>query len=113
MSLFRRDKNLVSVTSKIRHKSNCRFVFRNDPFVITLLGGNNICEQGAPGLIQISARGSDFSFDRFEDKVSRINLAVRMRIRDANDPAFIFERQDVIDLRPSSQINIFTLPGRN
>ena len=51
-----------------------------------------------------------FGFDRFEDKVRGVNLAVRVRIRNANCLAFVFKDQHMVDLFASAQLAILFLP---
>src|SRR5262245_20761027 len=102
MSLLRCDKNFVGVPGKVRHESNRRFVLADDSTSICLLRLENILKKDSPGFSQVPGRRSGISLDEFEDKVSGVDLAVRMWIRDPNRFAFVFKNQDVINFRTAT-----------
>jgi hypothetical protein len=97
---FRRDVTFISVAGKVRQKRDRGTVFENDPAAIGALGIEDVLEQNASCFFMVAAAGTSFRFNCFENEVGRVNLAVRVRIRYADDLAFVFENQDVLDFRP-------------
>src|SRR5262245_49922521 len=59
----------------------------------------------------MSLRGSRFGLDGLEDEIGRVNLAMRMRIGNAYNLAFVFEYQDVIYLFMRAEFDVLLLPG--
>src|SRR5262245_4475130 len=54
---------------------------------------------------------SRLGLDGFEDEVGRVDLAMRMRVGDADDFALVLEDQDVVDLLVAAEFYILLLPG--
>src|SRR6185295_5941870 len=54
--------------------------------------------------------GARFGFDRFEDKVCRVDLAVWVRIRNPNRFALIFKDEHVFDFVEGAELSILFLP---
>src|SRR5438128_3109274 len=52
-----------------------------------------------------------FGLNRLEDEISRVNLAVRVRVGDADHLAFILEDQDVVDLLATPEFDVLFLPN--
>ena len=55
-------------------------VLRDDSSAGLLFGGDDVLEKHATGLVQVTLAYASLSFDRFEDEVRRIDLAVGMWI---------------------------------
>src|SRR6185369_11789177 len=62
-------------------------------------------------LCKIFAADPGLVFDRLENKIVRIDLAMRMRVRNSNGRAFVLKDQNVFDLRMRSELRILFLPG--
>src|SRR5262245_41448744 len=60
--------------------------------------------------LPMARRGVGFDRDRLEDEVSRVNLAVRVRIRYADALPLVLERQHMIHFRPVAELAILLLP---
>src|SRR3954451_19463754 len=112
MRLFGRDEDFVSVARKIRHKDDSRVIFVDDAAAILVLGFEDILKERAARFFKVATAGARFGLDGFEDKVGGVNLAMRMRIRNADDFALVLEDEDVIDLRAAAEVNILFLPDR-
>lgn len=68
-----------------------------DAAAVRLLGGDDVLEQDAMMLAPMTAADVDFVGNRLEDEIGGVNLAMGMRIGDANDVPLIFEDEDVLD----------------
>src|SRR6266508_4795678 len=107
---FRRYVNFIGVACKVRHKSDCCFVLGNDALTTHELGGKNILKKSATGLAQKFLAGPHFGFNRFEDEVRRINLTVRVWVRNADRLSLIFEDQHMADFGMTAEFPILFLP---
>src|SRR4051812_22990747 len=112
MRLFGRDEDFVSVARKVRHKDDGRVVFVDDAAAILVLGFEDVLKERAARFCKVAAAGARFGFDGFEDKVGGVNLAMRVRIRNADDFALVLKDEDVIDLRAAAEIEVLSLPDR-
>src|SRR5436853_6431726 len=107
-----RDEDFISIARKVRHKDDGRIVFVDDAAAILAFGGEDFLKENAARFFKIAAAGAGFGFDGFEDKVGRVNLAMRVRVRDADDIALILKDENVIDFGAAAEINILFLPDR-
>ena len=62
---------------------------------------------------RVALAGSRFGFDCFEDKIRGVDLAMRMRIGDADDLAFVFEDEHVVDFRHGVRVPILFAARRS
>src|SRR5262245_18311290 len=53
---------------------------------------------------------SRLGLDGLEDEVGRVDLAMRVRVGDADDLAFVFEDQYVVDLFARAEFDVLPLP---
>ena len=110
MRLFRSDKHFISITREVWHERDGSFVLRDDPRAGLLFGSDDVLEKHATCFREILPADTSLGFDSLEDKVRRIDLAVRMWIRDADDFAFVLEDEHVVDIREATERVILFLP---
>ncbi len=110
MRLLRHNERFVGVAREIRHKSDRRIVLGEEPPAVGALRGDDVLHQGAAVLLPVAPADRDLVLDRLEDEVGRVNLAVRVRVGDADDLALVLEGQHVVDLRPGAQLAVLPLP---
>ena len=55
-------------------------------------------------------RHACFCFNRLEDKVRRVDLAVGVRVGDANHFATVLEDQELVDFRTAAEFDVLLLP---
>src|SRR4051794_31151384 len=60
----------------------------------------------------MSLRDSGLGLDVLEDEVGGVNLAVRVRVRDADGLPLVLEDEDVFDLGPAPEFAVLLLPDR-
>ena len=60
-------------------------------------------------LLPIARAGVDLDGDRFEHEIRGVNLAMGMRIRDADHFALVLEDQHVVHFRPVAQLAVLLL----
>ena len=72
---------------------------------------DHVLEKNASRFCQMALAGARFGLDGLEDKVCRVNLAVRMRIGNAHRFAFVFKDQHVLDLFARAELPILFLPN--
>ncbi len=109
--LLRGDENLVCITRKVWQKSDRGLVLTDNPTSVLLLRGDDVLKDRPPVFAQVSSGNQRFVLDRFEDEVGRVDLTMRVRIRDADHFPLVFEEEDVIDLGTIAQIDILLLPA--
>src|SRR4051812_25932034 len=90
----RRDVGLVRVSREVRNERNRAAVTADETPSVLLLRGENVLEQMSAGLLEMPASGEQLRFDGLEGEVGRVNLAVRVRIADADDFALVLENED-------------------
>src|SRR5690242_15875530 len=112
MRRLRRDEDLVGVAREVRHKDDGRIVLVNDPPAIVALGLEDVLKEAAARRFKVAAASAGFCLDGLEDKVGRVNLAVRVRVRDADDFALVLENENVINVWAAAEINVLFLPHR-
>src|SRR5262245_46744768 len=61
--------------------------------------------------LHVAPTSGDLSGDRFENEIRRVDLAMGMRVRDADDLAFILKDQDMINFWPLAQLAVLLLPA--
>src|ERR1043166_6417537 len=71
---------------------------------------NHILKKNASGVGEVALTRARFRLNCLEDEVCRINLVVRMRIRNANFFSFILKDQHVLDLCECTELAILFLP---
>ena len=69
------------------------------------LGLQDVLEQDPAGLARCR-RASRFGLDVLEHEVRRVDLAMRMRVGDADHLALVLEDQDVVDSGEPAQIDV-------
>src|SRR5260221_8887521 len=77
---FRCDIYFVCVTGKIRHKSYREIVFTDDAPAVQLFRSQYVLKKKSSGLGEMPLTSSGFDFECAENKISRVNLAMWMRI---------------------------------
>src|SRR6266851_2854860 len=102
--------DLVGVAREIGYKSDHMLVFVENAPAISLLSRDNILEQSMISMLEMLLRGEQLLFDGFEDKIRGIDLAMRVRVRDTHNLAFILEGQHMPDLWPRAQVARLLLP---
>src|SRR5262245_39576852 len=110
MRNFRRDESLVSIAREVRQENHRRFIFENNAPPVFTFGLEDVLEKNLPGVGQMPPGASRFGLDGLEDEVGRIDLAMRVRVGDADDLAFVFEDQDVIDLFARAEFDVLPPP---
>src|SRR5688572_9548740 len=110
MSFFRRNKYFVRVPSKIGDKSNCRIIFGNYPPAVLLFHLYDVLKKNAAELRKISPPRRGLVGDRFEYKIVRVDLAMRVRVRYTDRLSLVLKDQNVFYLRPVGKIKILFLP---
>src|SRR4030095_790863 len=108
---FRRDEGLVSIAREVGQENNRRFILENDAPPVFALGFEDVLEKNPPGLGQMPPGDTRLGLDGFEDEVGRVDLAMRVRVGDADDFALILEDQDVVDLLVAAEFDVLQLPG--
>src|SRR5947209_6286612 len=111
MRLLGRDEEFVSVAREVRHEDDGRIVFVDEAAAILMFSLEEVLKEKAPGLFKVAAAGAGFGLDGLEDKVGGVNLAVRMRVRDADDFALVLKDENVIDFGAAAEVNILLLPN--
>src|SRR5687768_14184351 len=110
MSLLRRHIAFVGVSGKVGQECYGRGVLEEDSPAVVLLRLQYVLKEHAARLFEIAARNLGLAFDEFEDKVRRIDLAMRMRVRNADNLTFVFKGQDVVDLGTSTEFQVLIPP---
>src|SRR5436190_17565089 len=110
MSLFWRHINFICVASKVGNKRNGGVTLSDNPRVVELFSFDNLLEQNFPSTCQVPGARHGFCFNCLKDKVGCVDLAMRMRIRDAYNLAFVFKHQYMIDLRTATELPVLGLP---
>src|SRR5918911_1053188 len=105
MRRFGRDEEFVSVAREVRHEDDGRIVFVDDAAAILALGGEDVLKEDAASFFKVAAAGARLGLDGLEYEVGRVNLAVRVRVRDADDFALILEDEDVVDPVAAAEID--------
>src|SRR5262245_63660972 len=85
MRSFRRDESLVSIAREVRQENYRRFIFENNAPPVFAFGLEDVLEKNLPGVGQMPPGDSRLGLDGLEDEVSRIDLAMRVRVGDADD----------------------------
>src|SRR5215470_3820253 len=98
MNLFRRHKNFVSVARKVREKSDRGFILADNAPAIALFSHDDVLKKWPASFVKITLAYRGLGFERLENKIRSVNLAMRMRIRNTDDFALVLEDQDVIDV---------------
>src|SRR5262245_10584762 len=75
-----------------------------------LLSGQYVAKQNLPCFSEVPLAGSRLYLDRLEHKISRVDLAMRMRIRNPYHLPFVLKNQNVGDFRAIAQVEILVLP---
>ena len=107
----RRDVHLVRVAREVRHKRDGLAVLEQNPAAVEALGLQDILEQNAPGFGEVALARTRLGLDELEDEVGGVDLAMRMRVADADGLALVLEDEDVRDLGPRGQLAHLILPG--
>ena len=110
MSLLRGNEYLVRVARKIRDEGNGRIILCDDASAIFFFSAKNVLKENVTGFGKMSTAGSGLVRDRLEDKIVRVDLAMRVRIGNANCLPFVFEDQNVFDLGAIAKIEVLLLP---
>src|SRR5262245_36344325 len=105
-----RDESLVSITSEVRQENYRQFIFENYPPPVFAFGLEDVLEEYAPGIGQMSLGDSRLGLDGLENEVGRIDLAMWVWVGDADDLAFVLEDQYVVDLFARAELQILLLP---
>src|ERR1700752_2004319 len=98
MGLLGCDEHFISIPRKVRDESNRCFVLKDYAPAVALFCREDISEEHSAVFGPVSPAGPRLNFNSLEDKVGRINLAMRMRVRDTHNLALIFKNQNVINL---------------
>src|SRR5215831_7008269 len=98
MCPFRSDKDFVSVSCKVRQKSDRCFFLSNDTPTILLLSFDNVLEQRSSCFVEVALACSCFRLDYLENEICGVNLAVRMWIGDPDDFTLVLEYKHVFNL---------------
>src|SRR6185503_2051778 len=93
MRSLRSDKDFISVSREVWQKRNRRIIFRDDPRPRLLFGGDDVLQKHASGLVQVTLARTGLGLDSLEDKIRRVDLAVRMWIRHTDNLAFVLENE--------------------
>src|SRR5688572_23948978 len=110
MGFFRRYIDFISVPSKVRKKDNGRVVFTDNSSTVVEFRLEDILKKHTSCFSEVSLRNTRFCFYCFEDKVSRVNLTVRVWVRHADCFTVVFKDQNMIDAFASRKIEILLLP---
>ena len=111
MSLLRCDINFISVASEVRKKDNGRVVFTDYSSIIIKFSLQDILEKHTPRIAQVSLGDASFCLYCLEHKISRVYLAVRMWIRDADCFTIVFKDKDMIDAFTTREVDVLFLPN--
>src|SRR5262249_41206127 len=98
MSCFWSDVTFVRIAGEIGQEGDCRRVFVDDAVSVFAFGFDDVVKEYASGLFVVSPADTSLGLDCFEDKVRRVNLAMRMRIGNTDDVPFVLENQHMIHL---------------
>src|SRR5205085_12241222 len=107
---LRRDEDLVCVAREVWEEGDCRVVLGEDASAVPSFCCDDVVEESAPRLFEIVAAYARLVLNRLEDEVGRVNLAVRVRVRDAYDLALVLEGEHMRDLRPAAQLDVLLAP---
>ncbi|MFO0789060.1 MAG: hypothetical protein U0805_06350 [Pirellulales bacterium] len=111
VGLLRRDIKFVRVTREVGDEGDGRAVLDDDAAAIGVFAGNDIFEQHAAVFLPVPRGSIDFDADRLEDEVGRVDLIVRVRIRNADDFAFVLEDKDVVYITAGAELAILFGPA--
>ena len=111
MGRFGGHEDFVGIAPKVGNKGNGMFIFTDDAAAIRLLGGKDILKEHPASLLPVTLPGAHLGFNRFEDKVGGVDLAVGVGVGDADRFAFVLKDQHMVDVRPVAQIGVLLLPG--
>src|SRR5262245_3182343 len=106
---IRSSERLGSIAREVRQENYRRFIFENNAPPVFALGLKDVLEEYPPGLGQAPLGDSRLGLDSLEDEVGRVDLAMRMRVGDADDLALVLEDQCMIDLLELPEVKIVTL----
>ncbi len=109
--LLRRDVHFVGVAGEVGDEGDASLVLVEDPPSVGSLGFEHVLEEDAARLAQMAFRDCGLVRDGLEDEVRRVDLAVRMRVRDPGRSTFVLEDQHVLDLRKRTEVAMLALPG--
>ena len=107
---LRRDEDFVGIAREVRHEGNRRVVLRDDAAAVGVFRGEDVLEQHAAGLRQVPLACTRLGLDRLEHEVRRVDLTVRVRVRDADHFALVLEDEHVIDAVASAELPVLLLP---
>jgi len=103
------DKNLVRVAGEPRNAGQERFVLRDHARRSTF-PGENILAQQSPGSREMPPTRFDMPCGQPINQISRVNLAMRVGIRSADQRTFVLKNQDMINLGSRTQFHIAFAP---
>src|SRR5262249_35136063 len=81
-------------------------VSRSYPLSALPLARQYVSKQDLALICQVSLAGSRLDLDILEHKVCCVDLAMRVRIRNTYDFAFVLEYQNMRNLRPVAQVKV-------
>ena len=104
------DVDLVGVAGEVRHEGDHVVVLVQHAAAVPLLGTDDVRHQPAAGVALVALRRAQLGLDRLPDERRRVDLAVRVRIGDADDVALVLEAQHLANLRARAQLARLAAP---
>ena len=98
------DVDLVGVAGEVGHERDHVVVLVQHAAAVLLLGADDVRHQPAPGVALVALRRAELGLDRLPDERRRVDLAVRVRVGDADDVALVLEAQHLANLRARAQL---------
>src|ERR1700732_555540 len=110
MCSFRCNIDLIGVAREIRNESDRRIIFRDNSASIFAFRFQNILKKYASRVRKMIAGRIRLSFNRLKNKICRIDLAVRMRIRDSDYLSLVLKYQNVRNFVAATKFAVLFLP---
>src|SRR3954469_17395635 len=107
-----RDVRLVGIACEVRDERDGAAMLRNDPSPVLTLGRNDVLEERFARLFEMPAAGTEFRLDEFKSEVRRVDLAMRVRVADADHLSLVLEDEDEIHVGMRRQFSHLLLPRR-
>ena len=102
--LARRDVRLVRIAREVRHERQRLAPRREHATTVRLLGVDDVAEERPAGCGPVLGRRVALRSRACETKVRRVDLAVRVRIADADHFALVLEHQHAAHFGPRRQV---------
>jgi len=108
--LLRHHERFVGIAGEVGNEGDRRIVLTEDAAPVGALGGDDVFQQHPILLVPVTLRDGHFVFDRLEDEIRRVDLAVGVRVGNADHLTLVLECEHVVHFRTGAEFPILRLP---